>query len=242
MARKPAQNIEAAGTLTPGEHLRAEIERLGLDQVAVSKAAGVSRQSINNVINGRQPISRAMAGKLGRLTRRSSDYWLRESFPRNAKKQTGKARPIDGGVLVNHQIARAVTDGVIGIEPFIAKNLKAASINLTLGAVVTAADREEIDISSGKYFLLNPGQAVNVSTKERIEFALDYVGRVSTIYALGARGIMASVGFQVEPGFIGHIEFCMFNAGSSPFRLRAGEPIISLEIVRLVAAPLADPA
>ena len=90
--------------------------------------------------------------------------------------------------------------------------------------------------------LRNPGHAVNVSAKERIEFALDYVGRVSTIYALGARGIMASVGFQVEPGFIGHIEFCMFNAGSSPFRLRAGEPIISLEIVRLVAAPLADPA
>ncbi len=68
--------------LTPVEHLRAEIERLGLDQVAVSRATGVSRQSINNIVNGRQPISRAMAGKLGRLTGHSSDYWLRASFPR----------------------------------------------------------------------------------------------------------------------------------------------------------------
>src|SRR3977135_2343381 len=72
---------ESGAELTPGEHLRAEIERLGLDQVAVADAAGVSRQTINNIVNGRQPISRAMAARLGRLTDRSSDYWLRSSFP-----------------------------------------------------------------------------------------------------------------------------------------------------------------
>ena len=70
----------AKDKLTPGQHLRAEIERLGLDQVVVRKATGVSRQTINNIVNDRQPISRAMAGKLGRLTGRSSDYWLRASF------------------------------------------------------------------------------------------------------------------------------------------------------------------
>lgn len=52
----------ALGELTPGQHLRAEIEKLGLDQVSVSQATGVSRQSINNIVNDRQPISRAMAG------------------------------------------------------------------------------------------------------------------------------------------------------------------------------------
>ena len=55
-----------AGELTPGDHLRAEIERLGLDQVAVSAATGVSRQSINNIVNGRHrscaPWRRSSAG------------------------------------------------------------------------------------------------------------------------------------------------------------------------------------
>src|SRR5215471_2144784 len=60
--------------LSPGQHLRAEIERLGLDQVALCKAAGVSRQTINNIVNDRQAISRAMAGQLARITGRSSDY------------------------------------------------------------------------------------------------------------------------------------------------------------------------
>ena len=68
------------GALKASEHLRAELERLGLNQIDVSKATGVTRQTINNVVNGRQPISRAMAAKLGRLTGRGSDYWLQDSF------------------------------------------------------------------------------------------------------------------------------------------------------------------
>jgi addiction module HigA family antidote len=71
---------------TPGAHLRAEIERLGLDQVAIAEATGVSRQTINNIVNGRQAISRAMAAKLGRLTGRSSDYWLRSRFSRAGRR------------------------------------------------------------------------------------------------------------------------------------------------------------
>jgi len=61
-------------------HLRAEIERLGLNQGQVARNLRVSRQTISNIVNGRTPISRAMAGKLGRLTARAPDYWLRSSF------------------------------------------------------------------------------------------------------------------------------------------------------------------
>src|SRR3569833_2389630 len=86
------------GRVLPGAHLRAVLMRLGLDQVAVSKATGVSRQSINNIVNGRQPISRAMAGKLGRLTGHGSDYWLSAPFGKNrAPERGGGASP-----LVNH--------------------------------------------------------------------------------------------------------------------------------------------
>ena len=100
----------AKDELTPGQHLRAELARLGLDQVAVSRATGVSRQSINNIVNDRQPISRAMAGKLGRLTGRSSDYWLHAAYSpaattaHAAKHGARGAGPsLHGGVLVNHQ-------------------------------------------------------------------------------------------------------------------------------------------
>src|SRR5579859_3242949 len=84
--------------LTPGEHLRAEMEQLGLNQVSLGKTLGVTRQTVNNVINGRQPISRAMSAGLGRLTNRPADYWLQSSF---AAALANSAQ----GLLVNHQIA-----------------------------------------------------------------------------------------------------------------------------------------
>ncbi len=231
-----------AGRLTPGAHLRAEIQRLGLDQVAVSKATGVSRQSVNNIVNGRQTISRAMAGKLGRLTGRSSDYWLSESFLGigNARPAADAPAPVTG-LLVNHQIVRAVKDGIIGIAPFVRQNLQAASIALTLSDTVTTAGGNRVSIRQGKGFLLKPGQSVSATTAERIELPLDYLGRIGAVSRLGALGVIASYALQIEPGFKGRLHFCLFNAGIDPFRLRPLDPIASLEIVRLGTTP-AGPA
>lgn len=65
---------------TPGEHLRAELLHMGMDQATLSVRLDVSRQTVNNIINGRQEISRSIARKLGALTGHSEDYWLRSSF------------------------------------------------------------------------------------------------------------------------------------------------------------------
>lgn len=236
----------AAGELTPGEHLRAEIERLGLDQVAVSQATGVSRQTINNIVNGRQPISRAMAGKLGRLTGHSSDYWLRSIFAHAPALRTARGkqavessgRPLGVGILVNHQIVRAVLDGVIGIEPFDEANVQMASIDFTLDDFVVAADGEKIDISDGQSFVLHCGQSIGVSTKEWLELPFDYVGRVGGRAALARGGIVTSHASQIDPGFKGNLQFCVFNAGLHDFALRSGEAIINVEIMPLSAMPL----
>jgi len=229
--------------LTAGEHLRAEIERLGLDQVAVSQATGVSRQTINNIVNGRQPISRAMAGKLGRLTGRSSDYWLRISFPRasaphgRTRLPRENTRPLGVGVLVNHQIVRAVKTGLIGIDPFDEQNVRPASIDLTLGDFVITTASEKIDVTGGRGFMLRSGGSVHVSTKERLALPRDHIGRTGTTIDLARLGLMTSQGVQIEPGFRGHLHFCIFNAGGGDVALRGGMPIVSLELMPLCAVP-----
>lgn len=241
-----AAALAAGSDLSPGEHLRAEIERLGLDQVAVSNATGVSRQSINNIVNGRQPISRAMAGKLGRLTGHSSDYWLQSSFARLPGTAPGRqagdddARPLGVGVLVNHQIVRAVKDGIIGIDPFDAANVQLASIDLTLDEFIISTDGEKLDITDGQSFSLKGARTVNVSTKEWVQFPCDYVGRVGAMTEHAKRGLIVSHGFQIDPGFQGQLQFCLFNAGASDFELRSGMPIISLEIMPLSVTPAPD--
>jgi addiction module HigA family antidote len=216
---------------SPGAHLRAELRRLGLDQVAVSKATGVSRQSVNNIINGRQPISRAMAGKLGRLTGHGSDYWLSEWFGKNsAPDRGGGASP-----LVNHQIARAVRSGIIAIDPFVAAHLRTASIELTLGDEIVIGART-IDLGRARHVSLEPGAALRGSTVELIELPYDHLGRFGAVARLTAGSVILSGDLQVEPGYRGPVRFVLFNAGHAPFPLRPGEAIGTLEILSLAAS------
>lgn len=80
---------------TPGEHLRAELLHMGMDQATLSVRLDVSRQTVNNIINGRQEISRSIARKLGALTGRTEDYWLRSSFApaKRAQAPQKQSRP-----------------------------------------------------------------------------------------------------------------------------------------------------
>ena len=143
-------------------------------------------------------------------------------------------------MLVNHQIERAVKDGIIEIDPFEDANLQPASIDLTLDDFIITTAGEKIDITDGQTFVLRAGLAVNVSTKEWIALPRDYVGRVGGMTSLASRGIMTSHGFQVDPGFQGNLQFCLFNAGGGDFELHDGMPIISLEIMPLCATPTYD--
>ena len=77
-SRKSPRN--AREVVSPGEHLRQEIKRLGLNQTELSVAISVSRQMINYIIHRRRPISRQMASKLAKQMGRAPDYWLRNEY------------------------------------------------------------------------------------------------------------------------------------------------------------------
>lgn len=223
----------ADGPLTPGKHLRAEFERLGLDQVEVSRATGVSRQSINNIVNDRQPISRAMAGKLARITGHSADYWLRAAFPGAASVPTLDAPVPAFGLLPGRQIIQVVRDGIVTIDPFDKTRVQPACLDLTLDDFVLTTQGRKKDISDGQGFTLRRGASVGVSTREWIELPMNFVGRLGTKPSLAQAGVMTSQAFQIEPGFRGSLRFWLFNAGGGDLVLRGGDPIVSVELVSL---------
>lgn len=231
MPARISDRSKRSGSLKPGQHLRAELERLGLNQIAVGKAAGVSRQSINNIVNGRQPISRTMAAKLGSLTGRSADYWLQDTFA-PATTSTPPARAAVGSILVDHQIVRAIEDGVIGVSGFDQAHVRKTSLDLTLGAVTTPRGA---DCARG--VRVARGRSVRVVTGERIIFPRDHLARIGATPHLARLGAVASHALHVDPGFDGKLEVCIFNAGDRDFVLKAGDPVLSLEIVPLAAVP-----
>jgi len=61
----------------PGEHLREDyLPDFGFTVASFAAALGVSRQSINELVNERRAVSADMALRLGRLFTQSADFWL----------------------------------------------------------------------------------------------------------------------------------------------------------------------
>jgi antitoxin HigA-1 len=61
----------------PGEMLREDfLTDFGLTVSGLAEAAGVSRQSINELLRGRRAVSPEMALRLGRLFDNSPEFWL----------------------------------------------------------------------------------------------------------------------------------------------------------------------
>lgn len=226
MAAQIRDRTKRSGPREPGEHFRAELQRLGLSQGAIAKALGVSRQTINNIVNGRQPISRTMAAKLGRLTGHGSDYWLRNSFGAQPPSTTTA-----GSVLLDHQIVRAIEDGIIGVAGFDVARVRKAALDLTLGAVTSPRNA-----NSARGVRVARGRSVRIVTGERIVFPQDHLARIGAPPELARLGGIAAYALHVEPGFDGKLEVCIFNAGDRDFVLKAGDPVVSLEIVPLAGA------
>lgn len=229
VARRTSVATQSAGS-TPGQHLRAEMERLGLNQVALSNALGVTRQTINNIVNDRQPISRALSAKLGRLTGQPSDYWLQSLF---APTVVGSASTQT--LLVNHQILAALERGIIEIAPFDRRGLRAASMELTLGSIdaVPRKAGERISVR------LQRGGSATAKTRERIRLPLDHLGRVGISPQFARVGLIGCQQLHIEPGFSGHLDIRLLNAGEADIVLRIGDPVFALEIVALGSLPLA---
>ena len=61
----------------PGEMLREEfLPEYGLSVTALAEAAGVSRQSMNELLRERRAVSPEMALRLAKLFATSPEYWL----------------------------------------------------------------------------------------------------------------------------------------------------------------------
>ncbi len=62
----------------PGEILREDVlPEAGLSVTAVSKALGVSRQMVHEILAGRRPLSAVMCLKISRLFGSTPEFWMR---------------------------------------------------------------------------------------------------------------------------------------------------------------------
>ncbi len=62
----------------PGEILREDVlPEAGMSVTAASKALGVSRQMVHDILAGRKPLSAVMCLKIARLFGSTPEFWMR---------------------------------------------------------------------------------------------------------------------------------------------------------------------
>ena len=130
-----------------------------------------------------------------------------------------EAVPSGSFLLNDEQIKQAVRDGTLTITPFNLDLVQPASVDLTIGEVVMRAGASTRALSAGRSHELGPGELVNLRTRETLGLADDHAGRVGPMAAVSRFGIFMAHGLQVDPGYQGELEFCLFNASTRSYPL-----------------------
>ena len=139
-------------------------------------------------------------------------------------------------LLSNIEIQREVDEGLLVIEPFDKKYLELASYDLRVGkeaATIPQNGDPKIDIQNEGFVVIDPYSATIVCALEYLKLPLNLAGRLGLKSGLSRRGIYASVGPQVYPGYDGKLSVTLFNLAPVPVVLNYQDPFLCLELHRL---------
>jgi dCTP deaminase len=143
-------------------------------------------------------------------------------------------------ILVDSQIRQAVQDKVLSISDFDDDYVQPASYDLRIGPRIYEAPHPESphDLSAnGGGYRLPPYGMVVVESLENLVMAPQLAGRLGLKTDFTRRGMFASIGPQVDPGFRGKLFVSLFNMTATSHILQYREPFLTIEFHELAVRP-----
>ena len=139
-------------------------------------------------------------------------------------------------ILTDSEIraACASSDGGIAIIPFDERSVEPASYDLRVGQQAATTSRKRItDLEREGFVEVEPGDFAIVSTFETLRFDNRHVGRFGLTSTHARRGLIATVGPQVDPGFHGRLTVGVTNLSTKPVTLTYQDHFLTVEFHRL---------
>ncbi|MBM4397441.1 MAG: dCTP deaminase [Deltaproteobacteria bacterium] len=137
-------------------------------------------------------------------------------------------------ILTDRQLREAIKLGKIKVEPFEDAQVQPATYDLRVGnRGATTSARKLIDVSKVGYLTLEPGDTAVVSTLEILELDRQHVGRFGLRSKYSRKGLIATTGTQIDPGFRGRLIIGLTNVTPSRIVLPHKDDFVSLEVHRL---------
>jgi dCTP deaminase len=140
-------------------------------------------------------------------------------------------------LLSDTEIRHEVKEKHIIISPFNDHHVEPASYDLTVGKDAATIPQNGTDgiinLEEKRVLMIAPFAPAIVWAAEYLTLPLDIAGHFGLKSGLSRRGIYASVGPQVDPGFYGKLSVTLFNLTTNPVGLDYGEPFLSIEFYHL---------
>jgi dCTP deaminase len=104
------------------------------------------------------------------------------------------------------------------ILPYNADHVQHSAYELSVGreAYITSVSKEKTRVPPGEKIIIPPGQFGLLTTREVVRVPEDTIAFISIRARIKFRGLVNVSGFDVDPGYKGHLKFAVYNAGSQP--------------------------
>lgn len=221
-----------------GKFLKLELIRMDMEQKDLAELLGASRASVNNIINDKYPVSRPIAAGLVKIFGKTPEFWMKTSFSESEIFIEQKPQYVHGlaknmpGRLSDSRIRDYINEDRISITPLNMDLIQAASIDLTAGSSIFTSSQQQVSIAD-RPLLLPANQPIRLRTKEAIRLPSDIAGNIGGMARYAKQFIFYGLGYEIDPGFNGHLEFVIENRGVKPFRIHEGMPIITVMFYQL---------
>lgn len=137
-------------------------------------------------------------------------------------------------ILTDRQIQDAVSVGEIAIEPFDAAQVQPASIDLRVGEEgATTKSKKKTNIKETGFIILEPGDFGVIAVFEEIRLSAQHAGRIGLRSKYARKGLIATTGPQIDPGYHGRLTLGVTNLTPHPVSIPYKDDILTLELHRL---------
>lgn len=137
-------------------------------------------------------------------------------------------------ILTAQQIEEAHLNGDIRIDPFEQKQVQGATYDLRVGRQgATTSTKKMINVEEQGYLPIEPGDFAVVSVLEELTLGNQYAGRIGLRSKYARKGLVATTGPQIDPGFHGRIMVGLTNLTPNSVSLPFKDDFITIEFHRL---------
>ncbi len=137
-------------------------------------------------------------------------------------------------ILTDRQIKAAVDAGEITITPFDERQVQSASLDLRVGEEgATTKTKKRVNIREHGFLLLEPGDFGVISIFEELRMGPQHVGRIGLRSKYARKGLIATTGPQIDPGYHGRLTLGVTNLTPQSVSIPYKDDILTLELHRL---------